>query len=133
MNSKSNDKTINIYLKEIRKACPHNVRDRLIPELTDSVLSYAKDNPDATYEDIVKHFGTPQNFTIESLKSLEDKEFLQLANKTSFIKKTLAIIAAFIIIGLTITFIWMIIDNHQTHPVYYHTSIVDGTTSYVID
>ena len=87
-------KKINSY---IPKKYPH--RKEIISSIHQDISSYLSEHPDAEYEDILEHFGTPEEMTLSFAESLSSQEIIATAHKN---QRHLIVIISIIIIGICI-------------------------------
>ena len=81
----------------IPKKYPH--RKEIISSIHQDISSYLSEHPDADYEDILEHFGTPEEMTLSFAESLSSQEIMTTARKN---KRHLIILLIIIIIGIGI-------------------------------
>lgn len=65
------DKQINSY---IPKDYPH--RREIISSIRQDISSYVSEHPDIFYEDIIEHFGTPEEMTLSFAESLSMEDIV---------------------------------------------------------
>lgn len=98
-------KTLNSQLKRyyrkvtriIPKKYPH--RKEILSSIQQDISSYLEEHPDISYEDILKHFGTPEEMASSFVESLTPNEVISTAHKT---QKWHTIIIIIVIIALLI-------------------------------
>lgn len=111
------------YLKRAGKNCPHSFKRKLIEDLESNLCDYIDENPDASFNDLVEHFGLPEKFSDEYVLAMDDETRKQLISKNKLLKLVLSIgITIFLIIAI-ITSIWIIVENSQTAGVYYSEGV----------
>ena len=89
------NKALKKYLHNAKKSYRGNFTSKriFINQLTDSLISYAEQNKNCTYEDIVQQFGNPKMFSNSDYTQL----YMTDSHKINFIKFTISI--AFIFAG----------------------------------
>lgn len=81
----------------IPKKYPH--RKEIISSIHHDISSYLSEHPDADYENILEHFGTPEEMTLSFAESLSSQEIMATARKN---KRHLIIMLTILIIGIGI-------------------------------
>ncbi len=69
-------KQINSY---IPKKYPH--RQEIIASIHQDISSYVSEHPDISYEDIIQHFGTPEEMTLSFAESLSLEDIVSTSHK----------------------------------------------------
>lgn len=69
-------KQINSY---IPKKYPH--RQDIISSIHQDISSYVAEHPDISYEDIITHFGTPEEMTLSFAESLSLEDIISTSRK----------------------------------------------------
>lgn len=69
-------KQINSY---IPKKYPH--RQEIIASIHKDISSYVSEHPDISYEDIIQHFGTPEEMTLSFAESLSLEDIVSTSHK----------------------------------------------------
>lgn len=87
-------KKINSY---IPKKYPH--RKEIIFSIHQDISSYLSEHPDAEFEDILEHFGTPEEMTLSFAESLSSQEIMATARKN---QRHLVIMISIILIAICI-------------------------------
>ncbi len=118
---------LNRYYKEMKKhlTCSKKSREHFITEAHRLVDDFLENQPDATYEDILKNIGTPKELSETFLNTLPDKAEIERYHLTRRRKRRLiaALLCATIVILLGI-----IVYIGQ---VRYHTVITEETTTII--
>lgn len=118
-----------IYLKRIKKVCPHKIRHKLYSDLSDSLFEYIESNPDATYEKLECEFGSPEDFTAEYLNSMDNDKLVRLMNKSVWIKRCSMAVGIVFIVTIIIAGIMIVLENSKSAAYTYTVVIEYGTTS----
>ncbi len=120
-------KQINSY---IPKKYPH--RKEIIASIHQDISSYVSEHPDISYEDIIKHFGTPEEMTLSFAESLSPDEIIKTSKKNK--KRHIAIISIIIIsfcilCGMIYYIRWVaentMVEIDETVTIYKETEIND--------
>ncbi len=78
------NKALKKYLHDTRNGCfcNHKTKRIFISQLRDSLITYAEENTNCTYEDLINTFGNPQelcnNFEIEQKNSIAKTIFFKI-------------------------------------------------------
>lgn len=119
---------LNRYYREIKRnlPCPRKIRKTFLAEAYKLVNDFMENQPDATYDDIVKSVGTPEELAATFLSTLMDGEKIEKYHQKRRKRKffLVALVSLFII-----TLIGIIIYIGQAR---YHTVVTEETTT-VID
>ena len=96
--TKNLSKELKKYYHEIGKSlsCSNKEKQKIIDSIKSSVECYVFDNPNSTFEDIIKHFGSPKNIAEEYYN---DENAEKLIAKTKRHKKIAISIFAVIIVA----------------------------------
>lgn len=103
------------YFRSIRSflTCPRKQKKQILRELKTNIAAFLEENPQANFEAIASHFGSPQQIASTYLGDLTDAELL---HKLQIRKKLVAIIAgvmaAILVIWLAVVG-WAIINERK--------------------
>ncbi len=103
------------YFRSIRSylTCPRKQKKQILSELKTNIAAFLEENPQASFEAIASHFGSPQQIASTYLGDLTDAELL---HKLQIRKKIVAIIAgvmaAILVIWLAVVG-WAIINERK--------------------
>ena len=111
-------------------SCPRKIKKDLILRIESSVYDYIDGNPDASYNEIEAHFGSPRELANSYISSLDSEEICKAIKKAKTIKIAVIVTCIIALIALFATFAKMISDNKDTTPVYYEETISDGEIIY---
>ena len=67
-------------------SCPRKIKKDLILRIESSVYDYIEGNPDASYDDITAHFGSPRELANSYISSLDSEEICKAIKKAKTIK-----------------------------------------------
>lgn len=97
--NKSLKKNIKMYLKEIKRVLPSSscTKTNFYSVFKNRIYEYAEDNPSATYDDIIKEFGSPEEL-INSFDSKEYETTLISKKKQSVLLKILTVCLAVVLL-----------------------------------
>ena len=86
-----NDPALKRYIRSISSEIPSGkMRKRIISQIRDSIVEYIQENPEADFETVQSHFGTPQEIAASYMYAEETPVLLR---KMNINKKVLAIVA----------------------------------------
>lgn len=96
------------YIRQVRAIFPlyGRERKRFINDLKEAVESHIEDTKDGSYEDIVKHFGSPAEVVSDYIEGMDPEA---LYRKITFRRRitTIAVIALIaVLIGVVIDLLW---------------------------
>ena len=113
------------YYKEIEKtlACDKKQKQSILHNLDCNVQEYREQNPNASLEEIITHFGEPKLFAGEMLASLDEGELNTKMKKAKNTKQIVVICCAVVLLVALFAFGWMIVEN-RTHQITYADSPV---------
>lgn len=120
-------KQINSY---IPKKYPH--RKEIIASIHQDISSYVSEHPDISYEDIIKHFGTPEEMTLSFAESLSLDDIISTSRKQHKIHVILISITIIFlcILCILIGYFYLVIKSEpvsidETVTIYKETEIND--------
>lgn len=116
-------KQLKNYYQQISSLIPSKMRPALMSELQENIEHYLDANPDASFEDILQHFGTPEEIAGSCMESLNKDEYEKELNTKAKKKKfriTLVIIILAAIAGL---YLFNYLYERSITPVYYTETI----------
>ena len=90
---------------------------------------FLEEFPDATMDDLVKRFGTPEDYAKEYASGLDSGELAQKLNVVRFRKKAITIGVAVIVVIVLFVAVLVIRNNTRKSTRYYYEEIEYGTTS----
>lgn len=79
------------YVRQVGKRCPASYRRKLITELPNNLADFVKDHPEATMEDILKHFGSPEKFADEYLLTMDETKRRNIFHKAAWSGKVVCL------------------------------------------
>ena len=96
------------YIRQVKAIFPlyGRERKRFINDLKEAVESHIEDTKDGSYEDIVKHFGSPAEVVSDYIEGMDPEA---LYRKITFSRRitTIAVIALIaVLIGVVIDLLW---------------------------
>lgn len=94
MSNNINDKKLKAYYKQIKKALPmySKFEKNYLKELQTSVDQFVRDHPDATFVDLLNHFGTPDQIAQKCISSLEPSDLYRRITCRMKIKRIVTLI-----------------------------------------
>ena len=104
--------------------CPRKIKKDLILRIESSVYDYIDGNPDASYDDIEAHFGSPRELANSYISSLDSEEICKAIKKAKTIKIAVIVTCIIALIALFATFAKMISDNKDTQVTEIETVII---------
>ena len=105
-------------------SCPRKIKKDLILRIESSVYDYIEGNPDASYDDITAHFGSPRELANSYISSLDSEEICKAIKKAKTIKIAVIVTCTIALIALFATFAKMISDNKDTQVTEIETVII---------
>ncbi len=117
------------YCRKIEKALVGNQTDkaRILNTAKCDMEEFLEEFPDATMDDLVKRFGTPEDYAREFISGLDSGEVTKKLNVTKFWKKAITIGVAVIVVIVLFVAVLVIRNNTRKSTRYYEEVIVDGT------
>lgn len=106
---------LNEYISNIRKQLVCNAADkkRLLSDLTFNIDEFIEDHPESSINDIIEHFGTPEDIAGGYLSSLEGGELNNKLKKTKKIRKCILFACGIIVFILVCIFIFEYLDSRN--------------------
>ena len=119
------------YCRKIEKALVGNQTDkaRILNTAKCDMEEFLEEFPDATMDDLVKRFGTPEDYAREFISGLDSGELTQKLNVVRFRKKAIMVGVAIVFAIALFVAILVIRNNTRNSSRYYEEVIVDGTIS----
>ena len=119
------------YCQQIEKILVGNQSDKskILNTARCDMEEFLTEFPDATVDDLVKRFGTPEDYAKEYAFSLDSGELAQKLNVVRFRKKAIMIGVAIVFAIALFVAILVIRNNTRNSSRYYEEVIVDGTIS----
>ena len=105
-------------------SCPRKIKKDLILRIESSVYDYIEGNPDASYDEIEAHFGSPRELANSYISSLDSEEICKAIKKAKTIKIAVIVTCIIALIALFATFAKMISDNKDTQVTEIETEII---------
>ncbi|MBO5383996.1 MAG: hypothetical protein J6A30_06835 [Ruminococcus sp.] len=115
------------YLKQIKKllVCKGSKKRKFLKSFDDNIEEFLKDNPDASYDELQKNMGTPQEI---ANGFLENESAVHIKNQTTIVKWVIiGIIICLIIVA--ITFVAVFIDAHESNHASGEITITEETVN----
>ena len=128
-----NGKVIKQYCKSVRKelSCPRKIKSDLIARIMPDLEAYADENPNASFDDISAHFGTPKEVAESYLASLDKDELKKRLNKAKKIRIAVIAVCTVILLLFITMMICLILHNKEVRLVYYDEVISEGEIIYL--
>lgn len=94
------------YCQSIRKClvCPGYYKRRFLKELNNNLTVYSEDHPEASYSDIIEHFGSPEDVVASYLDTISPSELARRMKFGRYIKISIVIITIFVLIAAFIIY-----------------------------
>lgn len=88
----SNGAAVKYYLRGVSNTlpCGRKAKKQIVSQISDSIENYLQENPNADFEEVQSHFGTPQEI---AASYINEQDPSALASKMRITKKVLAIVA----------------------------------------
>lgn len=112
----SNGAAVKCYLRGVGDAlpCGRKAKKQIVSQISDSMEDYLEENPDADFEMVQTHFGTPQEI---AASYINEQDPSVLVRKMRIKKKVIVIVAA-VMAAILLTWasvvIWATIDAKQS-------------------
>lgn len=110
----SNNPVLKRYIRSISRKLPSGkMKEPIIAQIRECVVDYIQEHPEADFEMVQAHFGTPQEIA-ESYVNEQDTS--TLLHKMSIKKKVLVIVAgvmAAVLLLWAAAVIWITVDSRQ--------------------
>ena len=128
-----NGNAIKQYCKSVRKelSCPRKIKSDLIARIMPDLEAYADENPNASFDDICAHFGTPKEVAESYLASLDEDELKKRLNKAKKIRIAVIAVCTVILLLFITMMVCLILHNKEVRPVYYEETISYGEIIYL--
>ena len=96
------------YLAQVDRALVRllRLRERLMGEAKRLVDQFLEENPEATYEDLLTAFGTPEKFAEEMLSTLPTEEVEGARRKEHFWRRVVLVLVTLVLVGSALFFFW---------------------------
>lgn len=113
----SNGAAVKCYLRGVSDAlpCGRKAKKQIVSQISDSIENYLQENPDADFEMVQAHLGTPQEI---ATSYVNEQDTSVLVNKIRINKKLVVIIAgamAAILLMWAGVVAWAAIDAKKTN------------------
>ena len=131
--SRTNINAIKQYCKSVKKelSCPRKIKSDLIARIMPDLEAYADENPNASFDDICDHFGTPKEVAESYLSSLDEDELKKRLKNAKKIWIAVIAVCTVVLLVFIAIYIYMILLNKHIEPVYYDEVISYGETIYL--
>lgn len=119
------------YCQQIEKILVGNQSDKskILNTARCDMEEFLTEFPDATVDDLVKRFGTPEDYAREYVSGLDSGELFKKLNIAAFRKKAITIGVVTLVGIVAAAMIWMFCVNKRSADRYYDEGIIDGTIS----
>ena len=97
------EKEINHYLKQIRTLVPVHAKNekRYLRDLTDSITQFAKDNPEATMQNIIEQYGSPMEVVRDYIESCDVDLIIKRITLQTIVRRLVVVILLCLFIALS--------------------------------
>lgn len=123
-------KIISSYLRQVKRNCPFPFRKKLIVDLKSHLFDYFDANPGSTFEDITNHLGLPEKFADEYLLAMDETARKKAIEKTRWIKWSVLVGVAAIVLIIALTAVWMLVEVSQTRVYHSREYVTEGSIEY---
>lgn len=112
------------YLKQKRQAStlPRKQTDVMSKELLDDIMSFVAENPNATMDDIVNDFGTPEEYENQLYENESDHEVEKIKQRIKF-RKIILIAAILMVTIIGIVYASALVLQNNDAPGTYEKSL----------
>lgn len=121
------NKELTNYYNAVKKElhCPKVIKKRILHSLESDVADFIEEHSSLDEQDLIEHFGAPQDFAVESLSAMDENELNKAIHKSKWIKRGIIIVVTAIVALATVATIWIITENSQSVAYYYEEVITD--------
>ena len=79
---KNREKRIKEYCRSISRElyCSPAAKKQIMAAMRENIATYLEENPDAGFEDVLKHFGTPQQIALSYIGEMDMPELVRRLN-----------------------------------------------------
>lgn len=121
MENKSSKNEITSYLNNIKNClvCSPALKKKILFDLKNSLDEFLLENPTSTIDDIVNHFGTPEDISSSCLINLEEGDISSSIRQSKRIRKIIILLALAIILIFTAACIIQIVHNQDVKAGYF--------------
>ena len=107
-------KNLNKYYRQINKEliCSHKEKKKILSDIKANVRHYLEENPDASFDAIQEHFGTPKQIVEAYIAAIDMPELVRQLNVKNRIVSAVCIALGFCVLLWLGSVIIAIIDNH---------------------
>lgn len=115
---KTREKRIKKYCQSISRElyCPPATKKRILAAIKENIAAYLEENPDAVFEDIQKHFGTPQQIAVSYIGEMEMPELVRKLNVRRSILTvlcvTLGVCALLLLVALIVVVVGTLLGSN---------------------
>ena len=115
------------YLSDVKKCllCDRKTKSRFLKDLGGNIDNYLSDVPDADFDNIIEHFGTPKSIA-EEFAAQTDTDLLRKAKRNKNLKWVIIAILAAIALFIGIIAIIIVKNNSRDSVYYYDETITDN-------
>ena len=119
------------YLKQKRRAStlPRKQTNVMSKELLDDIMSFVDENPNATMDDIVNDFGTPEEYENQLYENESDHEVEKIKQRIKF-RKIILIAAILMVTIIGIVYASAFVIQNKDAPGTYEEIKQDESVSY---
>lgn len=112
------------YLKQKRRAStlPRKKTEVMSKELLDDIMSFVAENPNATMDDIVNDFGTPEEYENQLYENESDHEVEKIKQRIKF-RKIILIAAILMVTIIGIVYASALVLQNNDAPGTYKKSL----------
>ena len=106
------------YIRGVSRAlpCGRKVKKQIVSQIRSSIADYLQENPNADFEAVQLHFGTPKEI---AASYIHEQDAAALLNTVQIKKKILAIVAgtmALVLLMWVGAVAWAIVDREKSMP-----------------
>lgn len=114
------------YFHSIKKALRSTPGEKkhLLAALQSDVEEYLAENPEASMDDVVSHFGTPETIGMEHIRDLSIEELNTNMRAASFVKRVILITGIAVVAIVAVLAIGIALYNRDNSSQYYYEEII---------
>ncbi|MDD6043352.1 MAG: DUF6120 family protein [Eubacteriaceae bacterium] len=125
----NNNKELKRYFRQIKSLLPVYTKEekKFLRDYKKSVIDYAADNPDLSFDDIMEHFDEPTDVVYNYIVATDQEYLYKRISLSSMLKKVLIVItiAALIAFGLRYHYLYSLYLEVQNQIITEETTVIE--------
>lgn len=104
------------YYRQISKEliCPQNEKKKILADIKSNVTCYLEENPDADFDGVQAHFGTPGQISAAYIGEIDTPEIIRKLKIRNRIVTTVCIAVGVCVLLWAASVVIALIDSHQS-------------------